>query len=366
MLLDAVRALASQLVVFGHGISFFGVLGMLHEPRFPWVQNIAVVVFFVLSGWIITYSTRLKCLDENYRYGHFLIDRTARIYCALLPALVFIFLIDTVSLRIDAKQYTHHAAFTVEALLANILMLQDIPAQLLAWFAPNPPVLLTQTSFGSARVLWTISIEWWIYIFFGLSYFVTVRSKRLNAGTAVALLVASAIPLANLFDGRGNGLTLYWIYGLIACLVYPHYKARFRSPSTKITAFFLFVALCVHRQTVSINAYDHYFALYLSICLLIATDLAQHLPMPGALIRFMAGYSFTLYLVHYSILQLIHDHAVSWNGWTKLAVGFTASNLVAIGLARITEHSLTPLTRRWLNARFYDRKGTPGRDLPPA
>ena len=58
--LDLIRGLSSQLVVVGHGISFFGIFTSFHQPNFPWIQNIAVLIFFILSGFLISYSTFRK------------------------------------------------------------------------------------------------------------------------------------------------------------------------------------------------------------------------------------------------------------------------------------------------------------------
>ncbi len=46
--LDLIRATASQLVLIGHAISYFSIATYLHQPYFPWMQNIAVVIFFYI------------------------------------------------------------------------------------------------------------------------------------------------------------------------------------------------------------------------------------------------------------------------------------------------------------------------------
>ena len=60
VILDFIRGASAQVVVIGHGISFFGIFTFLHEPNFPWMQNIAVLIFFLLSGFLIPYSTIRK------------------------------------------------------------------------------------------------------------------------------------------------------------------------------------------------------------------------------------------------------------------------------------------------------------------
>ena len=58
--LDVIRIIAIQMVVIGHGIRFTGVFPFFHFPNFPWIQNIGVVVFFLLSGFLITHVTLKK------------------------------------------------------------------------------------------------------------------------------------------------------------------------------------------------------------------------------------------------------------------------------------------------------------------
>ena len=51
------------------------------------MQNIAVLIFFILSGFLITYSTlRKKTFARNYSIFNYFIDRFTRIYVAFIPA----------------------------------------------------------------------------------------------------------------------------------------------------------------------------------------------------------------------------------------------------------------------------------------
>ena len=37
VILHLIRDVSTQVVVIGHGISFFGIFTFLHEPNFPWM-----------------------------------------------------------------------------------------------------------------------------------------------------------------------------------------------------------------------------------------------------------------------------------------------------------------------------------------
>lgn len=163
-LLDFVRGGAAQLVVVGHGISFTGVAPYLKQPNFPWVRNIAVLVFFILSGFLITYSLLGKAKKDDYQYFNYLVDRSARIYATFLPALVFVLFIDFLSIRLSESGYRYWSAFDVKTFVGNLFLLQDFPG-------------LPITSFGSARPFWTLAIEWWIYLLSGRYSFLPSRGE---------------------------------------------------------------------------------------------------------------------------------------------------------------------------------------------
>ncbi len=142
--LDLVRGVSAQIVVIGHSLSFFSVAPFLHEPNVPWMQNIAVLMFFILSGFVITYTVSLKSsIINQYSFKEYSIDRFSRIYVAFIPAILFVFAIDFVSSSMG--NYTHKPTFNIETFIANIFMLQDYPA----FYLMNAECC---TSFGSARL----------------------------------------------------------------------------------------------------------------------------------------------------------------------------------------------------------------------
>lgn len=73
--LDFLRGISAQLVLLGHLLSFNGIQ---HRYSLPLIQNFGVVVFFVLSGYLITQTSILK--GREYGFKKYMIDRFARIY----------------------------------------------------------------------------------------------------------------------------------------------------------------------------------------------------------------------------------------------------------------------------------------------
>ncbi|MDV6032225.1 MAG: acyltransferase [Phycisphaera sp. RhM] len=78
--LDAIRLYAALCVFFGH--AEFGWFGELEFPMFMDAHD-AVVMFFVLSGYVIAYSQHVNRRD----LGSFVESRVSRLYATAIPAL---------------------------------------------------------------------------------------------------------------------------------------------------------------------------------------------------------------------------------------------------------------------------------------
>lgn len=154
--LDFSRFVLSQLVLIGHAASFFGVMDFFGPPIFPWVQSIAVVGFFWLSGFLICYSTIRKLNRPEYGFGVFFLERFSRIYSAFIPALLFVICIDGLFQIMKPGVYGFYKSYAFDVALGNILMLFKFPVQILQY-----------PMFGSASAWWTLGIEWWLYMAFG-------------------------------------------------------------------------------------------------------------------------------------------------------------------------------------------------------
>ncbi|WP_252179579.1 acyltransferase [Endozoicomonas sp. 4G] len=313
--LDFLRAISALLVVIGHGISFCGILTSLHQPNAPWMQNIAVVIFFILSGFLIAYSLAGKRNNNGYTYYHYVSDRFSRIYVTFIPALLFVVFIDFLSLTKSSDVYQYYAAYNPITFIANLLMLQDYP------------VFSFATSFGSARPFWTLAIEWWIYLFVG-SLFFFFRDKKTKY--IFLALIFMIVPLYNFIGGRGNGLFLYWLLGVGVFLVWSKGYVRSLSFNKKILAFVLFLILAVYRVLNTLVEYDKLFALFLSISILFFVEVASLLDLNKLILLIsskLANYSYTLYLIHYSLYDFLVSHY--GGGVLIFFVGFLLSNTIA-------------------------------------
>jgi peptidoglycan/LPS O-acetylase OafA/YrhL len=168
--LEAIRGFAAIYVVLFHvlpqEILLFGVnIGYLFRfgPE-------AVILFFVLSGFVIQYSFQRSA---NKSFRHFLFKRFIRLYIPLL----FVFLLGYI-----LKSYSQGKFADPDwpTLLGNIFMLQDVISQ--------KPNVICATYMGNS-VLWSLSYEWWFYMIF---YFIQNKIKPKSLHICVSLIVVTA------------------------------------------------------------------------------------------------------------------------------------------------------------------------------
>lgn len=355
LFLDFVRMAAAQAVVLGHSLSYF----WRDDIASP--QNAAVAIFFVLSGIVVPYSTFNKAeKDPRYGFLSYFVDRFSRIYVGLVPGLLFVVAIDFLHRSAFGNAFGYRHSSDLRTFLGNLLMLQDYPFQTAAtrilsqWLSMSPTWFPTITSYGSARPLWTVAIEWWIYLLFG--WLALGRPIRVQRPVIywLGLLFFLAVPWFNwVFDGRGNGLTMTWGVGLVILTFLTRVPtAGFIQDAVAVAVFFALAALA--RVLYHKDAYDPLFvglfavALYFALCSLQArADVRVAEPVRRG-IEFGANYSYTLYLIHNSILYFL----LNWKGTglANAAMGFVISNLVAIVMYQAFEKHHRALGRRLKNA----------------
>lgn len=336
--LDLIRTIAAQLVLVGHAISLLGLMPWLQPPQFAYIQNLAVVVFFLLSGLLISYSVLSRAQKPTFQ--SYLIDRFSRIYSGLVPALIFIAAVDWLIIR-AGWEYPYPEGFSLMDFIGNLLMLQDYP---------GIGTVLGISSFGTGRVLWTLAVEWWLYLLFGW----VLLSRRSGPVFWLGLAVLLPVPLYNVVGGRGDGLTAMWILGLGCCLVLRSSLIHRIGGDWRLCLGFALLAAA--RVYYTKDAYDLLFSAFAAASLttlIVTLDVRRpQLPrMLTSIVRFAADYSFTLYLVHLTVIAAVLPLTLHLGNWVTLAVLFAAANIVAALLALGTEMRHRQL-RHFLKRRF--------------
>jgi peptidoglycan/LPS O-acetylase OafA/YrhL len=345
--LDLLRAVAAQMVCVGHAISFF--VSQWRPTHLPYMQNAGVLLFFLISGFLITYTLIERSKDPAYGFRQFFIERFARIYSGLIPALVFIAIIDGVTIYFTSDPNISRY-FTSKTLIANIFMLEG--------YRGIFPDAFQWSAFGSASPLWTLGIEWQIYLFVASLFFMAARSGSILFLIPVALFFGQT-PIHFLFgafqpDGVGRGLFTLWLCGsLVYFAVRSSVIGFFPAAALGACGAIGFTALAHAGAEYDLRLYPLLAAAFLG---LIVTSQSGHLftsSKIGKPIKFLADYSFTLYLVHHTIMYAMWTLFPD-RGIMMFTIAVVVSNLVAIGLAGIGEkhhRKIAKALKKWVNAR---------------
>ena len=296
--LDALRLAAAFAVFLGHSkVLFFPALRL--GPLFGQARE-AVAVFFVLSGFVIRFVTEEKEGD----WTSYLVARCSRIYSVALVAVVLTLVADKIGSSWNAAYYDS-LDFYVPASLGSALQYLTFTNQL--WFS--------HVIYGTDEPYWSLGFEVWYYVLFALAVFLPSRA-RIAAITLWLFIcgpkIAAYLPL--------------WLIGVAAYGAYSSYAPKWRRATAcavYVSTFPLYAAICFVLSKQTGNMYTTYDLLqeilnlgyFTAIGLLVAVNIlafdavAGPRPVLGAkaakTLRWLAGASFTLYLMHQPLLIMI-------------------------------------------------------------
>jgi peptidoglycan/LPS O-acetylase OafA/YrhL len=244
--LDAIRGLASLTVFLSHSRMIFLKSGLrnaltgsaggpaladhdgsifqdhFHLASLSGHQSIgrfAVIIFFVLSGYFVGGSVLRDKRKNHFSWTGYLIQRMTRLWVVLAPALFLTLVLDSGGAHWFASpQNIYHnpmspfgaalgQRLTAAAFLGNLFFLQGIVVP----------------TFGTNEPLWSLSYEFWFYLFFPLLLTAVLPAKSLGARLAsgvlfCALLVFSGWSIAAYFA--------LWGCGVLAALLPSRLSAR--------------------------------------------------------------------------------------------------------------------------------------------
>lgn len=178
--LDWFRFLAALIVALGHTreIMFVKYANLTtHSPLIAFffiitrMGNEAVLIFFVLSGFLVGGKALERLRDGSFNMQSYIIDRTTRIFIPLIPAIVLTIMVD-IAIAHPLNWFQ---------IIGNIFAMQGV----------------STTELADNGVLWTLSYEIWFYV----------------------LVVASAL----CFRKATGGFCLILLVSLIFTQLFPHY-----------------------------------------------------------------------------------------------------------------------------------------------
>ncbi|MFM0060036.1 acyltransferase [Paraburkholderia phytofirmans] len=301
------RGGAALLVLVAHMQQvYLGPIGLGFHPYRLLVSQLAVMVFFVLSGFLIGKSITAKTSVGDYRFSRYGLDRAWRI----LPPLALSFVVMVVlaylapvafpsggAEYLPEKTYVVIGAYTlhVRELLTATLFLNG-------FFGDNPLI---------NGPLWSLAYEVWLYALAGAA--VVFRKSRPGQLAIVATLVVLVAR-----NPKFGAYGLVWTAGFALCLAHNNGVLRsLRRPLGMLAAAFTVIALAFgslyvgsYNRTSDIHlANFHYVVLFnLFLGLSYACMLAAVLDRSTRSLRPLAAssaFSYTLYIVHFPILLFV-------------------------------------------------------------
>jgi peptidoglycan/LPS O-acetylase OafA/YrhL len=175
ILLDIVRFAAAIGVVASH--SGKKVFGTGWREQSIW-GDLAVPIFFVLSGFIIRFVTRSR--EANPR--EYSIDRASRIYSVVLPAMFVTLLCSGLCLLLNHDRFLHDWSPFFNHPIARLALNLSFLSQM--WGLNSIPFINSP--------FWSMGYECIYYVFYGFAIFLR-GWKRIAACSAVALLIGPQV-----------------------------------------------------------------------------------------------------------------------------------------------------------------------------
>lgn len=302
--LDLLRFSAALVVFIFHANydRFTGGLPILW--RIAGLGNDAVMVFFVLSGFVIAYVS----VSRERTASAYFAARLARLWSVGITAIILTIVLDNIGAKLSPAMYDGWWFVDSKPILrtlANLLFVNEI------WFWSIRPF--------SNGPYWSIGYEFWYYVIFGATLFL----KGIKRVACLCLLI--------IFIGPKILLLLpVWLAGVWA------FRTKLAGAMSTRTAAYLFVFTVASYMALRLSGatdfldetirnavgqsfaserlkWSRHFLSSYCIGILIAFNFvasrALFVRMPtlsipcDGVITYLAGFTFSLYLFHYPLLQ---------------------------------------------------------------
>ncbi|MCU1321247.1 MAG: acyltransferase 3 [Acidobacteriaceae bacterium] len=362
VLLDLVRGSAALLVLSVHlrNMLLMDYPEAIHQGAsrilaIPYVLTSgghqAVVLFFVLSGYLVGGSVWRMLREKKWSWKVYLLHRFVRLWIVLIPGLLLCFFWDSIGLRTHSLLYHGIIPFYETG---DISQLQTVKAFFGNLFFLHPMLVPT---YGSDGPLWSLSYEFWYYILFPLGL---IALRREFSWRTRGLCVAGFFLAAWFVRSAILPMFPVWLLGMALTLVpAPHLSRAVRWLASIIYVPLVFVFSRVDRWP--LLAQDYIFAILTVIFLWIMLSAKDEADKSGYFTRSSRGlsrFSYTLYVVHQPVLLLAASLLIGTKRWfpdaKAIAMGFgllLVTMLYSYGVAALTEFK-TDSVRRWIERRL--------------
>ncbi len=363
--LDLMRGIAAWAVMWGHvrGNFFVDFHALQHPDLFlkavyfvTGFGHQAVMVFFVLSGFLISSSVFNGLVAGTWSWRDYSINRVSRLYAVLIPGLLLGFIWD----KSGSSLFASTGLYTQPLRGFGALVAQK---QLTAGvFAGN--LFFVQTilcpAFGSNGPLWSLANEFWYYVLFPVGLLALIGWRR-GALRRAAPLTIAAIVLAAFLGGAMLIGFLVWMAGCVLLVAYSklrEFPRRWVAPYISVTSIILISCLVAARLGKSRMLGTDLpvglaFALFLFGILQI--DFRVRSDAYAKLSRFFAGFSYSLYVLHFPALLFLRAWLAPYR-WRPdfrhfvFVIAIGAAVLVFAWFVSLFTENQTSALRRWMKA----------------
>lgn len=358
--LDMLRAGAAFLVLISHWRMLLFVDWPQANHRkillyfFYWITKLghqAVIVFFVLSGFLVGGSVLRSVGAGNWSAKRYMVHRLTRLEIVLVPALFLCWFWDSLGSHLFRPSPIYLGTAGINVLPYGIRLSTSIPV-----FLGNLVFLqnLAVPSFGSDDPLWSLTNEFWYYLLFPCCVIVLASSFRWKSKILAGL---GALSIAALVGKPILGGFLIWMLGA-GLFVLPAppawFSHRLRSVAFLSAALFVTLQLGLTYSPYQFEAgYADYVlgALFAIFMYFVLHHCWATGPRYRKFARATAGSSYTLYVTHMPVLVFVE----AWIGhrWLPDWKHFFAADLLlglplifAAGVAMLFERNTDRVRKR--------------------
>ena len=318
--LDGIRGLAALYVMIGHArwllwegftngynkhpeaYTVFEKVYAYFISSFKFGYNV-VLLFFVLSGFVIHYSATKAISSTNFNWNFYFIKRIKRIYPPFLFSLLLTFILDYLGSTIlnlsFYKTGSLYSSFNINELNTSMLTLAGNIFFLMKSYVPI---------FGSNESTWSLTYEWWFYIIYPVFYL--IFKNRIYLSTLIIFVISlltffTKLPYIQLINDVFYLLPVWWI-GVILSEQY------IKNKHSNFTYFLWLFPLLLYLASINYTKFNYLtnilwgLAFAGLISFLSKKKLNNIFIVCLSKLKWLGDFSYTLYIVHLPILFLFH------------------------------------------------------------
>lgn len=308
--LDGLRGLSAIYVLIHHARltltqPYFNGL-LKHPEQYHWYDRLmvyffsffkfgheAVIVFFVLSGFLIhfRYASSAYRISE-FELGRYLKKRIVRIYPTLIVSFIVCFLTDYMVLTITGDSYPL-SQYSLSRFLFNFFLVPDSPL----W--------------GSNFPVWSLKHEWFFYLMYPLLLWCYHQQRILPLVLTLGLFIAYLLGYKIDYIGAAAYTMTIWLFGAIMATVYQQNEKLFNY--TPILIIFCLAYPFISRINSNYPWLDLCFGLITTGCIALSIKYNKStLAKALSSLAWLGTFSYSLYLLHFPILLLFKALAIHY------------------------------------------------------